>query len=215
LSIRVVIADDHRILVAALQAMLTAEPDIAVVGTAYDGAALLDLVAKTKPDVVIMDIGMPGINGLEATQRLVIADFATKVVMLSGYSEKRFVLEALNAGAAGYIVKSSAADELPRAIRAVVNGQTYICPEVAGAVVDSMRGAGKSRAKTAAPSLAPRERVIVRLLAEGKTSAQIAKELRIATSTVDTHRRNIMRKLDMRNVAEITRYAIREGITIA
>jgi two-component system NarL family response regulator len=215
MSIRVAIADDHQILVAALQAMLGTEPDIAVVGTAGDGTALLKLVAQTKPDVVIMDIGMPGMNGIEATQRLTTGRSAAKVIVLSGYTDKRFVLEALNAGAAGYVIKSSAGSELPRAIRSVAKGQTYLCPEVAGAVVETMRNGNKHDAKAANSRLAPRERMIVRLLAEGKNSAQIAAALHIAVSTVDTHRRNIMRKLEMHSVAEITRYAIREGIATA
>lgn len=212
MSIRVVIADDHQILVEALRAMLACEPDIVVVGTAGDGAALLELVAQAKPEVVIMDIGMPGMNGIEATQRLSTRRSATKVIVLSAYADKRFVREAMNAGAVGYIVKSSAADELPRAIRAVVQGRIYLCSQVADAVVEVMRGRRKSHVKGAATNLAPRERVIVRLLAEGKTSEEIAAALNIARSTVDTHRRNIMRKLKVHNVAGITRYAIREGI---
>ena len=215
MRIRVVLADDHQILVAALQAMLAGEPDIAVVGTANDGVALLELVAKSKPDVVIADIGMPRMNGLEAIQRMAAAGSAARVIVLSGYSDKRFVLEAVNSGAAGYVVKTAAAEELARAIRTVAQGNIYLCPQVAGAVVESVRAKSKSRPRGAAPRLAPRERTIVRLLAEGKSSAQIAAELSIAASTVDTHRRNIMRKLDMHNVTEITRYAIREGITTA
>jgi len=212
MSIRVVIADDHRILVEALRTMLAREPDIAVVGTVGDGAALLELVGKTKPEVVIMDIGMPGMNGIEATQRLTAGHPAIKVIMLSGYADKRFVLEALKAGAAGYVVKSAAADELPRAIRAAAQGQIYLCPEVAGAVVEAVRTQGKSHVKGEATGLTTRERVIVRLLAEGRDSREIAAALHVAPSTVDTHRRNIMRKLDIHNVADLTRYAIREGI---
>jgi two-component system NarL family response regulator len=218
MSITVVIADDHQILVAALQSALAVEPDITVVGTAHDGDELLALVAQARPDVAIVDIGMPGVNGIEATQRLSAGSSATKVLILSAYDDKRFVLEAMNAGAAGYVVKSSAADELPRAIRAVALGRTYLCPEVAGAVADAMRGRGNAHAGQAGHAdiaLAPRERVIVRLLAEGRSSVQIAAELSISPSTVDTHRRNIMRKLDIHNVADLTRYAIREGITVA
>lgn len=217
MNIRVAIADDHQMLVEALQVMLAREPDIAVVGTAGDGAALLELVAQAKPDVVVMDIGMPGMNGIEATQRLTSGRSPVKVIVLSAYADKRFVLEALNAGAAGYVAKSSAADELARAIRAVVQGRTYLCPNVAGAVVETVRTQKKSSVKGAAAgaALTPRERVVVRLLAEGRSSAQIASALLIAPSTVDTHRRNIMRKLGLHNVAEITRYAVREGIAAA
>jgi len=214
MSIRVVIADDHQILVAALQAMLACEPDIIVVGTAGDGAALLALVAEVKPDVVIMDIDMPGMTGIDATRRLVAEAPSTQVVVLSCYSDKRFVIEAINAGATGYVLKSATANELPRAIRSVAHGQTYLSPDVAGAVVETMRATDKSSVRAAAPRLGPRERMIVGLLAEGKSSAQIAAQLNIALSTVDTHRRNIMHKLDVHNLAELTRYAIREGLTI-
>lgn len=215
MSIRVALADDHAILVAALRSMLDAEPDIKVVGTANDGAELLRIAAQTAPDVVIMDIGMPGMNGIEALQKLTQAGAAVRVIVLSGFSDKRFVLEAMSAGAAGYVVKSAAAEELPRAIRAAAQGQAYLCPMVAGSLVENLRDRGSHSAVTAPARLAPRERVIVRLLAEGRTSAQIAAELHIAPSTVDTHRRNIMRKLDLHNVSEITRYAIREGLTTA
>lgn len=215
MSIRVVIADDHQILVAALQSALAVEPDITIVGTAHDGEALLTLVAQVKPDVAVVDIGMPGINGIEATQRLTAKGAAARVVILSAYGDKRFVLDAMNAGAAGYVVKSSAADELPRAIRAAALGQTYLCPEVAGALAEAVRARTHSHAGQVDTSLAPRERVIVRLLAEGKSSVQIADELCISPNTVDTHRRNVMRKLDLHNVADLTRYAIREGLTVA
>ncbi len=215
MSIRVVIADDHQILVAALRTMLASEGDIAVVGEAGDGAALLDLVADTVPDVVIMDIGMPGMNGIEATQHLSTERPEIRVIVLSGYSDKRFVLEALNAGAAGYVIKASAADELPRAIRAVTQGKTYLCPEVASAVVDLARSKQRPAVRGSPTHLAPRERVVVRLIAEGKTSSEIAAQLHIAPSTVEVHRRNIMRKLGLHNIAEITRYAIREGLTAA
>jgi two-component system NarL family response regulator len=159
-----------------------------------------------------MDISMPGMNGIEATQRVTSRNPATKVVVLSAYDDRHFVLEAIRAGAAGYVVKSSATEELPRAIRAAAQGQTYLCPEVAGIIADAARAGGGADVRPPVSALAPRERVIVRLLAEGKTSTQIAAELHIAVSTADTHRRNIMRKLGTHNVADITRYAIREGI---
>ena len=213
MSITVVIADDHEILVAALHSALAVEPDFDVVGTAHDRGALIALVAQLNPDVAIVDIGMPGMNGIEATERLAAKNSTTRVVILSAYGDKRFVLEAMNAGAAGYVVKSSAADELPRAIRAVAQGKTYLCPEVAGAIADAARTRGQAHAGRESAVLAPRERVIVRLLSEGKSSLQIAGELHISVATVDTHRRNIMRKLEIHNVAELTRYALREGIT--
>ena len=214
MSIRVVLADDHQVLVTALEALLNSEPDITIVGTAPDGAALLELVARTTPDVIVLDISMPGIGGLEATERLVKDGYVNKVVILSAFTERHFILEALRAGAAAYVVKHAAANELARAIRNVAAGKKYACPEVSGAIMDAVRDREELGGRSMPARLGPRERTIVRLLAEGKTSPQIAKALNIATSTVDTHRRNIFQKLNMHSVAEITRYAIREGLTL-
>lgn len=213
MTVRVVIADDHRIFLTALKTMMAGDPDISVVGTASNGTELIDLAELEKPDVVVVDIGMPGMSGLEAVGKLQKKGFSGKVLILSAYSDRRFVIEALSAGAAGYVVKSAAASELSRAICSVAQGKSYLCPEVASAVVDAVRSGGGGADKGTA-KLAPRERIVVRLLAEGKTSAQIAEELHIAVSTVDTHRRNILRKLGLHRVAELTRYAIREGIAM-
>ncbi len=212
MSIRIVLADDHKMILAALRSLLEKEIDIAVVGEAGDGAALLELVERTAPDVVVVDVGMPGMNGIEATRRLLAARPLLKVIALSAYSDKRFVLEMLEAGAKGYLIKASAGDELPRAIRAIAQGRTYLCPEVAGTIVEAARGK-TSREGNAAAKLGRREREVLALLAEGKSSSEIAAHMHIAASTVEVHRRNIMRKLDLHSVAELTKYAIREGLT--
>jgi DNA-binding NarL/FixJ family response regulator len=184
-----------------------------VVGEAGDGAALLELVARTAPDVAVVDVGMPGMNCIEATRRLLAARPLLKVIALSAYSDKRFVLEMLAAGAKGYLIKASAGDELPRAIRAIAQGHTYLCPEVAGTLVEAAGNA--SRAGNGEAKLGRREREVLALLAEGKSSSEIAERMHIAASTVEVHRRNIMRKLDLHSVAELTKYAIREGLTSA
>ena len=212
MSIRIVLADDHKMILAALRSLLEKESDITVVGEAGDGAALLELVERTAPDVAVVDVGMPGMSGIEATRRLLAARPLLKVIALSAYSDKRFVLEMLEAGAKGYLIKASAGDELPRAIRAVVQGQTYLCPEVAGSLVEAARGR-TSGAGNAGAKLGRREREVLGLLAEGKISSEIAARMHIAESTVEAHRRNIMRKLDLHSVAELTKYAIREGLT--
>jgi len=212
MSIRIVLADDHKMILAALRSMLEKEIDIDVVGEAGDGAALLEVVARTTPDVAVVDIGMPGMNGVEATRRLLAGRPRLKVIALSAYDDKRFVLEMLNAGAKGYLVKASAGDELPRAIRAIAQGRTYLCPEVAGAIVEAARDK-TSPAGNSAVHLGRREREVLALLAEGKSSSEIAARMHIAASTVEVHRRNIMRKLDLHSVAELTKYAIREGLT--
>ncbi len=212
MSIRVVLADDHQMILTALRSMLEKEIDIAVVGEAGGGAALLEVVMRTQPDVAVVDIAMPGMNGVEATRRLLAGRPHLQVIALSAYSDKRFVLEMLNAGAKGYLIKASAGDELPRAIRAIAQGQTYLCPEVAGAIVEAVRGK-TSPAGSVGANLGRREREVLALLADGKSSSEIAARMHIATSTVDVHRRNIMRKLDLHSVAELTKYAIREGLT--
>ena len=199
-------------ILAALRSMLEKEIDIDVVGEAGDGAALLEVVARTMPDVAVVDIAMPGMNGIEATRRLLAGHPRLKVIALSAYSDRRFVLEMLNAGAKGYLIKASAGDELARAIRAIAQGQTYLCPEVAGAIVEVARGKKPSLAGNASANLGRREREVLALLADGKSSSEIAARLHIAVSTVEVHRRNIMRKLDLHNVAELTKYAIREGL---
>lgn len=212
MSIRVLLADDHRMVREALRSVLEREQDIEVVAEAGDGPAVLELVGQASPDIVVMDIGMPGLNGVDATRRLIAEHPGVKVVALSAYSDKRFVLEMLNAGALGYVIKASAGEELTRAIRAVMQNQTYLCPEVAGTVIDTVR-CPQPGATRPAGQLGRREREVLRLLAEGNSSPQIATRLHIATGTVDAHRRNIMQKLDLHSVAELTKYAIREGLT--
>ena len=155
---------------------------------------------------------MPGMNGIEATRRMISAQPRLNIIALSAYTDKRFVLEMLNAGARGYLVKASAGDELARAIRAIVQGRTYLCPEVAGAVVEAMRGKSPLTGGTGV-KLGQREREVLALLAEGKSSPEIAARMHIAASTVEVHRRNIMLKLDLHSIAELTKYAIREGLT--
>ncbi|MCX9158500.1 response regulator transcription factor [Niveibacterium sp. 24ML] len=214
MTIRVMLVDDHKILRDALHSVLEREPDVSVVAGASDGNEALSLMEACKPDVVVMDIGMPGIGGVETTRRL-LRDFPTaRVLALSTYSDRRIVLQMLEANASGYVVKSAGRDELLRAIRAVSQGRTYLCPEVSAIVVDSMRGK-RPVEKPRADRLGRRELEVLRLLAEGQTSPEIATTLYIATSTVEVHRRNIMRKLDLHSVAELTKYAIRNGLTTA
>ena len=211
MNIRVFLVDDHQILLAALRTLLEKVPGIEVSGIANEVPMLFKALAETSPDVVVMDLGMPGIGGLEATRRLIAEYPKIKVVVLSGYTDRRYVSEALSAGANGYIVKGAAAEELPRAIRAVVAGQTYLCPQVAADLVATLR-TKQQLAPLYQARLGPREISVLQLVAKGQTSREIAAALHIAPSTVDVHRRNIMRKLQLHSVAELTRYAIREGL---
>jgi DNA-binding NarL/FixJ family response regulator len=209
---RVVLVDDHEILREALRMILHSESNIEVVGEASNGREALDLARDLQPDVMVLDIGMPDMNGIEATAAIVARSPNVKVIALSTHSDRRFVAEMIRAGASGYVVKNAASTELLRAIRAVSQGQAYLCPQVAAAVMreatqDPQRGEPQQSALTR------REREVLKLLAEGQRTAGIAVRMHLAPTTVDVHRRNIMRKLDLHNVAELTKYALREGLT--
>ena len=211
MTIRVMLADDHRILREALRTVLDREFDISVVAEASDGLETLQVAKEVLPEVVVMDIGMPGMGGIEVTRRLHAEQPGIKVLALSTFFDRRIVLQMLEAGAMGYVAKSAGGDELLRGIREVVMGSTYLSPEIAAVVVDSIRGKNAAEAEEG-EQLARREREVLALLADGKTSSEIGARLHIATSTVDVHRRNIMRKLEMHNVAELTKYAVKKGI---
>jgi two-component system NarL family response regulator len=210
-SIRLMLVDDHRMLREALHAILEKAGDIVVVAEADSGPKALALARALAPDVVVMEIGLEGMSGIEATRRMLAQNPGIKVLGLTVFSERRMALKMLEAGASGYVVKSAGSDELLRGIRAVAQGETYLCAEAAAAIAASLRTQPVQGARK--QTLGRREREVLQLLASGKTSAQIAAALDIATGTVEVHRRNIMRKLDLHNVVELTRYAIREGLT--
>ena len=209
---RLVLADDHVILREALGMMLRAESDIEVVGKASSGREAIGLARDLRPDVMVIDIGMPDMNGIEATAAIVARWPQIKVLALSTHSDRHFVAEMIRAGASGYVVKSAASTELLRAIRAVVQGQAYLCPEVAAGVMREVTQDG-SRGEFRQAELTRREREVLQLLAEGQRTASIAARMHLAPTTVEVHRRNLMRKLDLHTVAELTKYALREGLT--
>jgi len=209
MTIRVLLVDDHRLVREALREALERMPDIEVVGEAGDGRTAIEQSSTLKPDVAVIDIGLPDLNGMELTARLRDADTRIKVVALSAYADKRFVTEMLRSGASAYVIKAAAGTELVRAIHAVMAGQNYFCPEIAGALAAEVRG---SNPEGVAPRLARREREVLRMIAQGMRSQAIGDELHISVSTVEVHRRNIMRKLGLHTIAELTKYAIREGI---
>jgi len=213
MSIRILLVDDHQMMRDGLRSILDLEDALDVVGEAGNGYEAIELAEKLRPDVVVMDIGMKDLNGIEATRQIKAELPEAQVIALSTYSDESYVLGMLDAGASGYVLKDAAVAEMCRAIHAVAAGQHFLSPEIAGSVVTShLRGPSQDRA-SAASILAPRERQILQLLAEGHTSSEIARRLHIATTTVDSHRRNIMKKLDLHSVAELTKYAIREGLT--
>ncbi len=211
MTTRLVLADDHQMFRHALRAMLEKQPGMKIVGEASNGDELIDIVTHQPVDIVCVDIGMPGMNGIEATRRLIALRPQIKVIGLSAFSDRQFVLDLLNAGATGYVTKAEAGEELLRAIQTVQLGKTYLCPDVAATVTSALLD--NSPNDISAPRITARERQVLQLIAEGHTSARIADRLHLAPSTVEVHRRNIMRKLDLHNVAELTKYAIRSGIT--
>ena len=209
-KLRILLAEDHRMFREAMRYVLAKEPDIEVVGEVGDGLEALQRAAALLPDVVCMDVNMPRMGGIEATRRLLAAHPTIRVIGLSAYTDKHFVLDMLDAGALGYVTKAEAGDELLRAIRAAREGRRYLCPSVAAMVAEALLnqpsgGLPNSR-------LSARERQVLKLIAEGSTSPQIALFLHLAPSTVEVHRRNIMRKLNLHSVADLTRYAIRNGL---
>jgi two-component system NarL family response regulator len=209
MSIRVLLVEDHRMVREALCGVLNQVTDIEVVGEAGDAHAALEQAAALSPDVVVLDIRLPDLNGIEVAARLRDAGSRAKVVALSGFSDKRFVTAMLRSGASAYVTKAAAGTELVRAIRAVAADQGYFSPEIAAALVSELRDG--TQAGEALP-LARREREVLRLIAEGLRSPGIAEKLHVSLATVEVHRRNIMRKLGLRTVAELTKHAIREGI---
>jgi DNA-binding NarL/FixJ family response regulator len=209
---RLVLVDDHAMFREGLRTLLSAARGIQIVGEAANGHEAIRLARELDPDILVMDLTMPGLNGIEAMATIVKRSPTIKVIALSAHSDRRFVAEAIKAGASGYVVKTAAGTELVRAIHAVSQGNSYLSPEVAA---DVMRASVETsqRSRIGLPELTPREREILKLLAEGLRSADIATRLYVAPTTVDVHRRNLMRKLNLHTVAELTKYALREGIT--
>lgn len=208
---RVVLADDHQMFRQALRAMLTSEPGIEIVGEASDGLELLKVATKTVPDVVCMDIGMPNLNGIEATRRLLELCPDVKVIGLSAFYDRDFILDMMKAGASGYVTKGEAGEELLNAIKAVRVNRKYLCPSVADVVMGAI--INNPEVQAGPVRLGARERQVLQLVAEGMTSSEIADRINLAASTIEVHRRNIMRKLNLHSVAELTKYAIRNGLT--
>lgn len=208
--LNVLLVDDHQIIRDGLRAILEQQPGMCVVGEAADGHEAIALASTTHPDVVVMDVSMRGLNGIDATRRITSEQPGIHVLGLSMNADRRYVLAMLAAGAMGYLLKDSAASELVRAIRTVAAGQSYLSPGVTGVVIDT---ALHTSTPEEPASLSVREREVLQLLAEGRTSKAIGATLHIAVTTVETHRRQIMSKLNLRTIAELTKYAIREGLT--
>ena len=213
MNIRLIVADDHRIMREGLRALVERLPGMEVVGETADGRAAVAMAKDLSPEVVVMDIGLPDLNGIEATRQITSQNPGIRVIALSMHSDCRYVAEMLRAGASAYLIKDSAFEELARAIRAVTTGKTYLSPAVAGAVVKDYLGRRPGVKPVLASLLTPREREVLQLVAEGKSTKEVAERLQISPKTADTHRQQIMKKLELRSVAELTKWAIREGLT--
>lgn len=213
MGIKTIIVDDHQIVRQGLRTLLEKEADIVVAAEAEDGRTTVRLVRDVNPDVVIMDVAMPDLNGIEATRQIISEFPKIKVIALSMYADKRFVTNMLKAGASGYLLKDCAFEELVRAIRVVMTHKTYLSPAVTDIVVkDYMNGSPPSEASVFSV-LTPREREVLQLMSEGKSTTKIADCLHVSVKTIETHRQQVMSKLKLHSVAELTKYAIREGLT--
>jgi DNA-binding NarL/FixJ family response regulator len=207
------LADDHKMIRAGLRLVLEQQADIAVAGEADDGREAVSLADELKPDVIVMDVGMPNLNGIEASLQIKQARPEAAIVMLSMHSDEGYILRALRAGAAGYILKDSAEADLVSAVRAVAEGKSFFSPKVSKILLeDYMRKLRKTGAEDSYDLLSAREREILQLVAEGKSSKEIANLLNLSVYTVETHRGNLMQKLNLRGIPELILYAVRKGI---
>jgi two-component system, NarL family, response regulator NreC len=213
MSIRVILADDHAIVRDGLSRSLQQEADMEVVAQAANGHDAVKLAHAQKPDIVVMDVSMPDLNGIEATRLIVAQCPEVKVLVLSMHARKSFIAEMFKAGAKGYLLKDCEFEELARAIRTMAEGKAYISPAITDVVIDSYTHPSNDMAFTVFSVLTPREREVLQLLAEGNSTKQIGQRLFISPKTVEVHRLKIMDKLNLNNVAQLTKYAIQEGLT--
>jgi len=212
-QIRILLADDHTIIRSGLRLLLEQQPDFKVVAEASDGREAVELVSKHHPEVVILDIGMPLLNGIEATQQILSKEPETRVVILSMHADEGYVLRALKAGARAYILKNSAEADLIRAVRAVADGKSFFSPVISKMLLeDYIRQIRDKHVEDSYDLLTPREREILQLLAEGRTNKEVANLLQLSVYTVDAHRGNILQKLNLHGVPELVLYAVRKGI---
>jgi len=213
MSIKVLLVDDHAIIREGLRSLLEKQPEMEVIADTDDGRKAIELVRELLPDIVIMDITMPGLNGIEATRQITAEFPDVKVIALSIHSKRRFVADMLSAGATGYILKECLFDELVQAIKAVAAGGRYLSPRITDVVVSDYVKRLSATAYSPFEALKTREREVLQLVAEGKSTKQIALDLHVSTKTIEANRRQIMEKLNIHSVAELTKYAVREGLT--
>ena len=213
MDIKILLADDHKITRDGLKALLESQKNMIVIGEAENGRQAVRLASDLVPDVIVMDINMPELNGIEATRQIVAELPNTKIIALSMYSDKRYVVGMLKAGVSGYLLKNCAFDELVSAITAVVANQNYMSPKIADTVMKDYANILETNDSSPTALLTAREREVLQLIAEGMKTKDIATRIHVSVKTVETHRQQIMRKLNAKSVAELTKIALREGIT--
>jgi len=213
MDIKILLADDHKITRDGLKALLESQENMIVVGEAENGRQAVRLASKLAPDVIVMDINMPELNGIEATRQIIAELPDTKIIALSMYSDKRYVVGMLKAGVSGYLLKNCAFDELVSAISAVVANQNYMSQKIADTVMKDYANILESSDASPASTLTAREREVLQLIAEGLKTKDIAARIHVSVKTVETHRQQVMRKLNAKSIAELTKIALREGLT--
>ena len=213
MGIRILLADDHKIVRTSLGKLLEREMDFEIIGEADNGRETVKLAAELLPDVVIMDIGMPELNGVEATKQIKQASDKIKIIALSMHSDSIFITGMFKAGASGYLLKDCAFNDLVDAIKSVVNNKIYVGKEVTGIVVNELRGVISKDNLMETVNLSDREKEVLQLIAEGKSTKEIASALNLSIKTIESHRKNIMTKLNIHTIPELTKYAVRMGLT--
>ncbi len=208
---RLVLVDDHMLFREGLKSLLKEDPRVEIVGEAGNGREAVRLCRELLPDIVITDVAMPELNGIEATRLILEQSPRTRIIVVSMHSSRRFIVGMLKAGAVGYLLKDCAFQELSNAITTILDHKVYLSPAIAGILVDQVTRQGEID-KTELPELTSREIEVLQLLTEGKKASEIARRLHLSVKTVQTHRRNIMEKLDLHNLADLTRYAIQKGL---
>ncbi len=213
-KIKVIIADDHQIVRDGLRSLLEKEPDLEVLATVEDGRSTVRMAEELKPDVIILDVSMPELNGIESSRQILHDNPGVKIIALSMHDDRRFVINMLKAGASGYLIKDCAFKELTKAIHQVVNkGKIYLSPEISGIVVNNYVTGPVESDSLVYSILTPREREVLQLVCEGKTSGQIAASLYVSVKTVECHRSQLMHKLKINNLPDLVKFAIQEGLT--